>query len=492
MEVQKLRCTNCGAPLPKPQPGDEWIRCEYCGYTNRLVDSSKYVNELKQELERWVRDILPPAIVTSTTVDTAARYQIFQSIIKPRVSLTRSNVRARYLQCLSHPIVPFMASGASVTDDSKQFFEEALKIESLKDFAVTEDDQRMLSETLAYETIAGHLLNALRTLSVNDVKMALKNVAEALQLLPDVPGFSLVRERLRAVHAMLSAVNELMNRNTSSSLTLIRDSISLYNSLLQRISGKALPEANPGILEIEKLCAESLANIVDSANRLFTAGEDPLKVLEWFERYAGLFNRLRETYRRPMQDLLEVTSHVRNVVYSKTGLGEVDLVRGSGTYHIPYYIVETKFSYVKGLLLRKGAESSMMLMVTGIAPYALNPVVDALGVQAGRPVPPDRVHEAPAHILAGELLTRKVRANLPPRARTVPPLITFVHAEKLADAYISSANSHYRDRITFASTSAKELLYLPFTQVDSRTLDFEDRLRIQLSTNVEILEKLSV
>ncbi|MEM3849233.1 MAG: hypothetical protein QXS42_05685, partial [Zestosphaera sp.] len=96
------------------------------------------------------------------------------------------------------------------------------------------------------------------------------------------------------------------------------------------------------------------------------------------------------------------------------------------------------------------------------------------------------------HILAGDLLTRKVRANLPPRARTVPPLITFVHAEKLADAYISSANSHYRDRITFASTSAKELLYLPFTQVDSRTLDFEDRLRIQLSTNVEILEKLSV
>lgn len=492
MEVYTLRCTHCGAPLPKPHSGEDWVKCEYCSYVNKLVDASRYVDNLKRELEKWVREILPPTVTTSTTIDVAARYQIFQSIIKPRVSLTRANVRARYLQYLSLPITPLLTTTTGFADDPKRFFEEALKIESLKDFAVTEEDQKILSETLTYEAISGYILNALKALSRNDVKAALKNVEEALQAIPKAPESSLVEERLRAAHLMLSAVNEFWNRNASASQTLVRSSVDLYKALLQKTSNKVVPEVNPGIIEIERMCAESLANIIDSAHRLFTVGEDPLKMMEWFERYITLFNKLRETYKRPIQDLLEVTSHVRSLIYSKTGLSEVNVVRGSGTYYVPYYVVEAKFSYVKGLILKKGAESSIKLMVVGIAPYVRNPVTDVLGVSTGRLMPPDKVEEAPALALINELNSRKVRTTLSPGLKALPPLISSVLTEKLADSYMFDANNYYRGKITFASTSVRELLYIPFTRVNGGTMDFEGRLKIQLSSDAEALERLAI
>ncbi len=492
MEVYTLRCTHCGAPLPKPSPGEDWVKCEYCSYVNKLVDASRYVDNLKRELEKWIREILPPTMTTSTTIDVAARYQIFQNLIKPRVSLTRANVRAKYLQYLSLPITPLLITTTSFTEEPKRFFEEALKVESLKDFAVTEEDQKMLNETLTYEMISGYISNALKALGRNDVKAALKNAEEALQAIPKAPEFSLVEERLRAVHSMLSAVNEFWNRNTRASHTLIRSSVDLYKALLQRISNKAVPEVSPGIIEIERICAESLANIIDSAHRLFTVGEDPLRMMEWFERYVTLFNKLRETYKRPVQDLLEVTSYVRSLIYSKTGLSEVNVVRGSGMYYVPYYVVEAKFSYVKGFILKKGAESSMKLMVAGIAPYVRNPVTDVLGIGTGRLVPPDKVEEAPALALINELNSRKVRTTLSPGLKALPPLISSVHTEKLTDSYITDANNYYRGKITFASTSVRELLYIPFTRVNGGAMDFEGKLRIQLSSDAEALERLAI
>ncbi|MEM4592080.1 MAG: hypothetical protein QW196_01615, partial [Sulfolobales archaeon] len=64
METTALRCTHCGAPLPKPQPGEDWIRCEYCGVHNKIVDATRYIEKLRGELEKWIRELLPPTAVS--------------------------------------------------------------------------------------------------------------------------------------------------------------------------------------------------------------------------------------------------------------------------------------------------------------------------------------------------------------------------------------------------------------------------------------------
>lgn len=64
--------------------------------------------------------------------------------------------------------------------------------------------------------------------------------------------------------------------------------------------------------------------------------------------------------------------------------------------------------------------------------------------------------------------------------------------EKLADSYIMNANNYYRGKITFASTSVGEPTYIPFKEVDKRTLDFEGKLRIRLNTDLSSLESLVI
>lgn len=68
---------------------------------------------------------------------------------------------------------------------------------------------------------------------------------------------------------------------------------------------------------------------------------------------------------------------------------------------------------MRGFLLKKGAESSIKLLVVGIAPLVEGSVLDVLEVSAGRPIPPDRVEEAPALKLINELLSRKVKTSMP-------------------------------------------------------------------------------
>ncbi|HDN01575.1 MAG TPA: hypothetical protein ENF42_01220, partial [Candidatus Bathyarchaeota archaeon] len=98
METTVLRCTNCGAPLPKLQPDEEWIRCEYCGFLNKVVDATCYIEKLRSEVEKWIRELLPSGIAFATVKDVGARHQIFQSLIKPKLLITRANMRAKYLQ----------------------------------------------------------------------------------------------------------------------------------------------------------------------------------------------------------------------------------------------------------------------------------------------------------------------------------------------------------------------------------------------------------
>ncbi|HDD64477.1 MAG: hypothetical protein B6U94_07300 [Thermofilum sp. ex4484_79] len=38
LAVEELRCPKCGATLPPPKPGDEYVKCQYCGAVIKLVE----------------------------------------------------------------------------------------------------------------------------------------------------------------------------------------------------------------------------------------------------------------------------------------------------------------------------------------------------------------------------------------------------------------------------------------------------------------------
>ncbi|RLE92779.1 MAG: hypothetical protein DRN04_09290 [Thermoprotei archaeon] len=38
LSVEEFRCPKCGADLPPPKPGQEYIECPYCGATIKIVE----------------------------------------------------------------------------------------------------------------------------------------------------------------------------------------------------------------------------------------------------------------------------------------------------------------------------------------------------------------------------------------------------------------------------------------------------------------------
>ena len=84
-KVLGLKCPNCGASL---QEGSELQSCKYCGMTVRIDDANKYLEYLKGFIIDWMRTALPIGVggVTSSSVDTLARHNIFVDNILPRRS----------------------------------------------------------------------------------------------------------------------------------------------------------------------------------------------------------------------------------------------------------------------------------------------------------------------------------------------------------------------------------------------------------------------
>ncbi|QOR94829.1 hypothetical protein IMZ38_02600 [Thermosphaera chiliense] len=491
METVVLRCTNCGAPLPKPQQGEEWVRCEYCGFLNKIVDATRYIEKLRGELEKWIKELLPSTAVSTTVADIAARHQIFQSLIKPKLLMTRANVRAKYLQYLSNPVTP-VPPPTPPGEEPRAFFEEALKVQAVKDFAVSEEDSRFVSETIIYGNTAGYLLNALRALSKYDVKSALKNIDEALSEIPDDPGFTFVKQRLSSIKTMLASLEQLYARNTSAALDLAKTGVDQYALLLERVGSSPIPEVNRGILEVEKMAAESIYHLSDAAHKFFTAGRDPLEIVRWVEAYMSVFKWLRDTYKRPIQDLLEIMVNLKKLAYGKTGSPEVNVLPGRGGFYVPFYVVECRFSFVKGIVFRKGGESRLTVLVASIPPYAENPVLDVLGLYTGRTPPPEKIEEAPGYSLAKDIASSARVSSIPGEARAFPPFISSVLAEKLVDGYIEAVNNKYRGKITFASSQAVGLVYIPFNTLDQKTLVNEKGLGVRLTTELNNLLKLTI
>lgn len=154
--MSELKCVHCGAPLPKPKAGEEYITCEFCGYTNRVKDSTSYIEQLKFEIQSWLKTLVPANIINAgSVVDAVSRHNIFVTMIKPDLLSKHLEVNSRIAHIISMPLIflPFWDVSIKVDiDPPKEAFEEAAKIESLKPLAVVEEDAAFVNKVLAANT----------------------------------------------------------------------------------------------------------------------------------------------------------------------------------------------------------------------------------------------------------------------------------------------------------------------------------------------------
>jgi len=40
--LEEIKCPNCGATLPMPEPGQDYVKCTYCGTIVKIVEEPKW------------------------------------------------------------------------------------------------------------------------------------------------------------------------------------------------------------------------------------------------------------------------------------------------------------------------------------------------------------------------------------------------------------------------------------------------------------------
>ncbi|MGC9012234.1 hypothetical protein [Thermogladius sp.] len=350
-----MRCSNCGAPLPQPKPGEEYVRCEYCGYWNKIVDTQNYTLRLLEEVKQWISSLVPRQVVSSSTVDMVARHHLFQAYIVPRITPRLATAKAEFYRTISLGLVDVKGLlRRQEPGDPKRYFEESFKLSALSELAGSDEDLSLVNTAAGYFSAVAYINNALVNAAGENYSEAAKNLEEAAKVLDSI-GEPRIAQRVKAVSGVYRALAEVKNRDPTASSNLIR----------------GLDAVDPS----DRLGVEVVKVVVDWSNTWLQHGRDPfepyVKTVEFIKTY-------RELTGRPVdEDFVELLNEYSRVHYAKLGAGKVRYAQGAGDVLAPFYLSKVTVTAVTGgLLSKKGEMIDFNTLVPASTPLTHPPVID--------------------------------------------------------------------------------------------------------------------
>jgi len=446
--VEKLRCTNCGAPLPQLKQGESFIKCDYCGFINRIYDSTTYMEQLKREISKWISQILPQYTSLSTIADPVARHHLFQGYVKPRLIPISVNAKTTYIETIHKPFIALNPIYSQACKEPKSLFEESIKIESVSELAISDEDKSFISDTHRYLTVSAYICNALIDANEEKYTESAKNIDEALRYLENTEDKTLVA-RLKIAKSTYTALSELYNKNTQASHSLIGLALSQVNELLNMKEAASKPKYQ-GALEIERDLINLVKNIIEISNIYFENGLDPLTPAPIIKKILTYITRSVKDHNRPLKDAVEVITHCKKTILSRFRRARVKVL-GEGDTYLPFYVVGVSITYTSGLLFKKGHGSRIDLLISAAFP-TLPAISDVFGLYTGRLVNLEKETDKLESISS---LLENTREDYLGK-NTVLPLISHVIAESMIDKYLEYIGARYHGKIKLSTTQAKE------------------------------------
>ncbi|MDW8082657.1 MAG: hypothetical protein RMI56_02545 [Sulfolobales archaeon] len=483
MSTQALRCTHCGAPLPQPHSSEEYVKCEYCGFTNRVTDSRAYLELLKREVVKWLNQLLPQTISTaSTTVDPLARHHLFQAYVKPTLVPVSVNAKTRFIEVVYSPLTALKPLSKVECGDPKNLFEDSVKLEAVGELAVSDEDRVFVSQTRSYLQTAAFLCNALRDAAEEKFTECVNSIETAADYLPEER--EVLRKRLKLAKSFYTVLSEILRRNPSSAVTIAREAEKVAEELA-REAGEAV-----AALELEVDFVKIARVIAEVSNAYFESGLDPLQPYAVFKRVLKLVAENAEEHSRPFKDVVAVTEEIGRALSSRVRKERVR-VWGSGSLLVPFYVVEVGVAYTQGLLFKKGRDFKTRLLVSAAHPVVRG-VSDIFGIERGARVYLDR-ESYYAQVVDKMIAVDRIVSEAVPAAsagRVILPLVSYIVAEKLADQYMNIARDRSGGRIKQTSTAAVELLYVAGS-VESGNMRLPDPI-VASVVKLENLDEITV
>ncbi|GEM_PF-3160647 len=463
-----LRCRNCGAPL-KPSKREEYVKCEYCGYVQRLVDAREYLEQLIGFVNQWLSSFIPPGYRVQT-VDPLARHAIFIENLKPQLELEYLNLKVKALNILSHPLTlpPFIQASLNLGNSAEAFL-TAVKINSIKDFATTQEDEEYLRVFQGLASYYGYVLNALKAAFSSLLEkyyLVVKNLQAAHEAVHDIQELKPLAQRTLAQKYYYEGLSFLVELQLEKARTLFR---------------KALEESKKARKEILENVELSVMLTAIDLEREFI--ESVVKLAETLQEYGRLERAgIVTAIGKACQTIIDYGGKPFNLskfskiiflciqILKRKGSGNLEALPGEGTHLLPFWIGKITYTFKTGILwMKRGEVVEEEVLIPALIPnLATREAVEEAITDIFKGYESDIISYitgSEKRISGGEyikkLLLNRVKLGRE-KHNLVLPLTSKEEAERILNLYLSEKKNRERKRIKLVVGEIVDQIYIPY------------------------------
>ena len=479
-DMVMLRCKYCGAPLDRKalESDSPYITCSSCGTSQQRVDAKAYLDQMMGQIQSWISRTIPGGFSMSQTenVDAVARFNIFNSSVRPRIETEYSEYRFANNSLLANPLItlPFMTDSSAVpAHTSERAFEFNARAKSIEALAVDEASKSIV--TSAVELASGYAMLINNTKLLREDKpgrftLMANNFTEAEAAFRKIKGYGAAADRFHALAGICTGSEKLLNGDGMGSISYFEKGA----AQLEKVKTAITTDLTLGIMyqavDMEITQAKILSDIAGFLIRGVNA--DPLKILNAIKKImtfnypkTGKWGFLLGNKDR----FSEVFANLSAVLSAKSG-GMLSIVPGAGEYLIPFWDIDLKYSFQTGAAwAKKGVEVKEDLLVPAdfvIDAQCLNNPRDAVtDIFSIRPETSilSGIKGTETSISGGEGIGRLSAAaakNSPGGRKIVVPLSTDREAKKLVSEYLAVCTSQ-DTKLKLSNPYVKSLIYIP-------------------------------
>ncbi|MDR0522999.1 MAG: hypothetical protein LBG62_01045 [Candidatus Methanoplasma sp.] len=474
-----LRCKHCGAPLERKdlESGSAYVTCPSCGTTQQKVDAKAYMDQMMGQIQSWISKAIPGGFSLSQTenVDSIARFNIFNSNIRPRIETEYTEYRfaANSLLACGLMVLPFTTDKTVAPAHSpSKAFEFNARAKSVYPLAVDAESRDFVTSAEEMGSAYALLINNAKLLHEDKpgrYALMANNFSEMSKSFSKIKGYGPMAERFSALAKVSEGCDRLLNGNAAESRQYFADGLSELEAVKAKVSSDLGLGMMFGAVSGEASQARILADLSDFVAK---NGGDPMKTLDTIHRImsfeypsAGGWGFLLGNKDR----FNEVFENLSAVLAAKNG-GALPIASGAGQYLIPFWDIDLRYSFQTGSLFsKKSVEVVEDLLVqadfvidreclsdpasalTDI--FSIKPVKSILAGVTGKET----------SISGGEgigRLSSTAAMNSPGSRRIAVPLSTKREAEKVVNDYLQ-ARASSDGKLKLSKPYVKSLIYVP-------------------------------
>ncbi|MHA1917149.1 MAG: hypothetical protein ACTSUV_02420 [Candidatus Ranarchaeia archaeon] len=495
--AKEMRCVSCGAPLPEKDLDDDFIKCEYCGFSQKKLEVTQYLEKLRGEIFSWVKNIVPVGNMVSSSIDNLARHNIFVHNIKPKILGEYVSTKSRLSMILTFPLLalPFFGLGSvRLIETPKRSFEKLARVIGLEPMAAVDEDREFFDKVKTTYEVYSYLTNSFDLISKSsDPEFVIKNFEIVSKCLEGKHDLVVERKRMMGVLEFYLAVRDFLAGHLGEATSRIKTAIVNFNEVIKEAKGTSDAAMIPATSrDLDTL--KTLENLVKISVVCVEGGELPTCLLPQFEKYFDKAEEIRKQKDSERHKYRELTQILFTVIANKNGKFPVQFLPGEGDFVVPLWDVSITYSFQTGSLFwKKGKSVHDRVFVSTTAPLGMKTITDVFGISEAGFI--TRVSGGEKTLSKGTLrkVSKYVESSyIPKQLKVFPPFISREEAEEIVEGYLRVKSRQMDGKIKFGNAHVTGII---FAQAQKQGNDIHipalGKSQIKLAPHVETLADLA-